>query len=181
LLAEDGFQSFGVNAVARKAGCDKQLVYRYFGGLDGLAEAIGEDLANWVRDKVPEDTGGRFFLTYADLAEQLILLFLAALRSDPLMQRIIAWEMAEPSPVVRKMADARSKGLARWIDKMRGTLKPPAGLDAPVVNAVLIAACQHLVLSAAATGSFAGVGLQTEKEWERINLALRRLIQSALG
>ena len=87
LLAEEGFQNFGINAVARKAGCDKQLVYRYFGGLDGLADAIGEDLANWVQEKVPEDSGGRFLLTYADLAQQLIILFLTALRKDPLMQR----------------------------------------------------------------------------------------------
>ncbi|HCV71491.1 MAG TPA: TetR family transcriptional regulator, partial [Agrobacterium sp.] len=36
LLAEEGFQGFGINAVARRAGCDKQLIYRYFGGLEGL-------------------------------------------------------------------------------------------------------------------------------------------------
>jgi AcrR family transcriptional regulator len=45
LLAERGFTAFGVNAIARAAGCDKQLIYRYFGGLDGLAEAIGRKLA----------------------------------------------------------------------------------------------------------------------------------------
>ncbi|MFN6986979.1 MAG: TetR/AcrR family transcriptional regulator, partial [Rhizobium oryzihabitans] len=51
LLAEEGFQGFGINAVARRAGCDKQLIYRYFGGLDGLIEAIGEDLGSWVKDR----------------------------------------------------------------------------------------------------------------------------------
>jgi len=180
LLAEEGFQNFGINAVARKAGCDKQLVYRYFGGLDGLADAIGEDLANWVKEKVPEDSGGRFLLTYADLAQQLIILFLTALRQDPLMQRIIAWEMSDPSPFVRKMADARSKGLAVWIEKMRGSLKPPAGIDAPAINAIMIASCQHLVLAAASSGSFAGMPLQTEKDWDRVNQALGRIIQSTL-
>ena len=45
VLAEEGFQSFGVNAIARQAGCDKQLIYRYFAGLEGLADAIGADLA----------------------------------------------------------------------------------------------------------------------------------------
>lgn len=181
LLAEEGFQNFGINAVARKAGCDKQLVYRYFGGLDGLADAIGEDLANWVKEKVPEDNGGRFLLTYADLAEQLIVLFLTALRQDPLMQRIIAWEMSDPSPFVHKMAEARSKGLAKWIERMRGSLKPPGGVDAPAINAVVIAACQHLVLSAAASGSFAGIALKSEKDWERVNQALGRIIQSSLA
>ena len=49
LLAEGGFQNFGVNAVARRAGCDKQLIYRYYGGMDGLVDAIGGELARWNR------------------------------------------------------------------------------------------------------------------------------------
>jgi len=42
LLAEEGFQGFGVNAVASRAGVDKVLIYRYFNGLDGLLSFIGE-------------------------------------------------------------------------------------------------------------------------------------------
>jgi AcrR family transcriptional regulator len=78
LLAEEGFQNFGINAVARRAGCDKQLIYRYYGGLDGLVEAIGTDLGTWVKDRIPEDAGGMFLLTYGDLMERLSLLHLDA-------------------------------------------------------------------------------------------------------
>ena len=52
-LADGGFTAFGVNAIARAAGCDKQLIYRYFGGLDGLADAIGRQLAERGRDAAP--------------------------------------------------------------------------------------------------------------------------------
>src|SRR6185295_11786660 len=45
VLADAGFRSFGVNAVARAAGLDKQLIYRYFGGLEGLVAAVGEEVA----------------------------------------------------------------------------------------------------------------------------------------
>jgi AcrR family transcriptional regulator len=45
MLVEKGFGGWGVNAIARAAGCDKQLIYRYFGGLDGLAEALGVAIA----------------------------------------------------------------------------------------------------------------------------------------
>ena len=31
----------------RRAGCDKQLIYRYYGGMDGLVDAIGGELARW--------------------------------------------------------------------------------------------------------------------------------------
>ena len=49
VLASDGFQGLGINAVARQAGCDKQLIYRYFGGLDGLVDAIGTEIADDLR------------------------------------------------------------------------------------------------------------------------------------
>lgn len=181
LLAEEGFQNFGINAVARRAGCDKQLIYRYYGGLDGLVEAIGADLGSWVRDHIPEDSGGMFLLTYGDLMERLALLFLEALRHDPLMRRIVAWEVSENTEQVRRLSEARSKALAAWLERMRGSLEPPKGVDAVAVNAVLFAAVQHLVLSAATGGQCAGLTLKTSKDWEKAASAIRRLVRGVYG
>lgn len=36
IIETDGFTKIGVNRIAKEAGCDKVLIYRYFGGLDGL-------------------------------------------------------------------------------------------------------------------------------------------------
>ncbi|HKZ16288.1 MAG TPA: TetR/AcrR family transcriptional regulator, partial [Geobacteraceae bacterium] len=41
LLARHGFTAIGVNAVAKEAGVDKVLIYRYFGGLPQLIAAFG--------------------------------------------------------------------------------------------------------------------------------------------
>ena len=35
VIEEEGFTQIGINRVAKKAQCDKVLIYRYFGGLDG--------------------------------------------------------------------------------------------------------------------------------------------------
>ena len=94
LLAEGGFQNFGVNAVARRAGCDKQLIYRYFGGMDGLVDAIGAELALWIEEKMPVGGNTGLMLTYGDLVEHMMMLFMQALRNDPLTRRIIAWKAA---------------------------------------------------------------------------------------
>ena len=40
LLARGGFGMLGPSAVAREAGVDKKLIYRYFGNLDGLVAAV---------------------------------------------------------------------------------------------------------------------------------------------
>jgi len=42
ILAEKGFQNFGINAVARQARVDKVLIYRYFGGMPELLRAYAE-------------------------------------------------------------------------------------------------------------------------------------------
>jgi AcrR family transcriptional regulator len=181
LLSEEGFQNFGINAVARRAGCDKQLIYRYYGGLNGLVEAIGSDLGTWVRDRIPEDTGGMFLLTYGDLMERLALLFLQALRDDPLMRRIVAWEVSENTEQVRRLAESRSKALSQWLERMKGSLAPPKGVDAAAVNAILIAAIQHLVLSASAGGQCAGLALKTPKDWEKAATALKRIVRGVYG
>jgi AcrR family transcriptional regulator len=177
LLAEGGFQSFGVNAVARRAGCDKQLIYRYYGGMDGLVDAIGTELARYIEDKMPVGGHSGFLLTYGDLVEHLMMLFLESLRHDPLTRRIIAWEVSDNSPQVRRLAEARARALGLWIEKVRGAMPPPKGVDHVAVNALLLSAIQHLVLAGATAGRFAGLELATDKHWDRIMQAVKRLVR----
>lgn len=177
VLADQGFQGFGINAIARQAGCDKQLIYRYFGKLDSLAEAIGNDVANGLGERLTVEAGGESPGSYAELIELLVLSFIDVLRADPLLQRIIAWEISEPGPMVVRFAAARSLVLRRWVERQRGDLAPPDGIDAAPINAMLIAGAQHLVLSASAIGGFAGLDLTDEGGWQRIRDAARRLVR----
>ena len=39
IIEEESFTQIGINRIAKKAQCDKVLIYRYFGGLDGLLAA----------------------------------------------------------------------------------------------------------------------------------------------
>jgi AcrR family transcriptional regulator len=178
ILAETGFQGFGVNAVARRAGCDKQLIYRYFGGLEGLVDAIGSDLGAWLEDSLSPAARPA---TYGQLAEQLILRYLAALRANALVQKIAAWEIAAPSPLVARLTQARGVAMIRWMVRTRGDLTPPPGLDAPALNVVLIAAVQQLVLAGAAAGEFSGVPLRTDADWDRIRDTVVRIIRALYG
>ncbi|OYY76575.1 MAG: TetR family transcriptional regulator [Sphingomonas sp. 28-62-20] len=178
VLADQGFQGFGINAIARQAGCDKQLLYRYYGGLDGLADAIGNDVANGLGQRLTEQAGEGVPDSYAGLIEKLVLGFIEVLRADSLLQRIIAWEISEPGPMVIRFASARSFVLRRWVEKQRGDLMPPPAIDAPAINAMLIAAAQHLVLSASSIGGFAGIDLVTDEDWSRIRASVRQLVRA---
>ncbi len=52
LLKKEGFAGWGINAIAREAGIDKVLIYRYFTSLDGLLGEIAEGTPFWPN---PED------------------------------------------------------------------------------------------------------------------------------
>ncbi len=181
VLAEAGFQGLGVNAIARAAGCDKQLIYRYFGGVEGLVDAIGAQISEDLRLGLQPLLALGQPASYQDLVERLLLGFLELLRADPLMQKIMAWEIAEPSALVQRLTLARSKGLMLWIAQSRGTLAPREGLDVPATNAVLLAAIQHLVLAGATAGQFAGLPLKTPSDWDRVRAVIKCLIGLAYG
>jgi AcrR family transcriptional regulator len=181
VLGEDGFQAFGVNAIARRAGCDKQLIYRYFGGLEGLADAIGADLAEQLSEELMSLAIGPPARTYAELMEHLAFGLLELLLRNRLMQQINAWESSMPSPLVKRLVEARSRRLGAWMQEMRGELTPPKGVDAGAVNAVLIAAIQQLVLSSSASGEFAGASLKSNADWRRIKTALSTLVRAVYG
>jgi AcrR family transcriptional regulator len=180
-LAEGGQQEFGVNAIARRAECDKQLIYRYFGGLEGIADAIGARLAEQLVEDLPTFSEGAPPETYGALMRLLILALLDLLRADPVMQKIIAWEISAPSPLVARMLTERGMRLAGWMHAMRGGLQLPAGVDAPAINAVLIASTQHLVLSGTANGVFAGMPLKDDTDWGRVRAVLASLVRAVYG
>lgn len=172
LLAREGFRHFGVNAIAREAGCDKQLIYRYYGGTEGLADAIGLQIAQ----RGNEPVAGRP-ANYLEFVEQGLLAYLEALRRDPLAQQIAAWETAEDSPLIERLSAARAAALLRQLDAV--DLSPPLGVDAPAINALLLGAIQQMVLGASRRGGFAGVPLTEDRNWIRVRLALRTLIRGA--
>jgi AcrR family transcriptional regulator len=177
ILVEQGFAGLGVNAVSRRAACDKQLVYRYFGGIEGVVERIGEDLADWVERALAPLSALGPPESYADLIERLLLGYLQALRDEPIMQRIVAWEVADPSPMVRRLAEARSRGLEEWMRRQKGALAPPPGVDAAALNALLIASVQHMALAAGIAGGFGGLALASESDWDRLRVALRQCVR----
>jgi AcrR family transcriptional regulator len=181
VLADAGFHSFGVNEISRRAGCDKQLIYRYFGGLEGVADAVGADLAEDLSRELTPLTLPEPPTTYAQLMEQLAFGLLELLLRNRVVQQITTWETAMPSPLVRRMVEARSQKLARWMHEMRGDLAPPPGVDAPAINAILIAGIQQLVLSSVANGEFAGLRLESSHDWKRLKAALTVVIAAIYG
>jgi AcrR family transcriptional regulator len=176
VISRDGFKGLGVNAVAREAGVDKVLIYRYFGDLEGLIDAFGSRLDLWVGQVSKQPANGN---DYAARIRGLLRGYVESLRQNPSLRQILAWELVDSSPILRKLDASRSKAVAAWFAQARGNSAAPSDADAPAVNALLLAGMHYLVLREQSLGSFAGMDLRAPDTWERLERAAGQILSRA--
>ena len=186
LLARSGFRAVGVNAVAEAAGVDKVLIYRYFGGLAGLLEAVADEPGLWPTvDEVlaeagidgdgPGDGGA-----LADVVGPLLGAYMRLLGRLPAALEAVAWGSAESNP----LSDALARRRSQWGDEVAGRVfrgrKAPADRDIQAVLCVLLAAVDHLMALSRLGDGFNGVELGTDAGKRRIEDAVAVLVHGAL-
>lgn len=99
LVADSGCAEIGVNLVAERAGADKVLIYRYFGGLEGLLDRVAES-RSWL------PSADELLTTAGHTAEeQLRNIFRAVdkhIRQDAATHQIAIWRHAVKNPLTEK-------------------------------------------------------------------------------
>lgn len=167
LLADKGFAALNVQAVAEAAGIDRKLVYRYFGGVEGVVERLGAEV-KWT---LGQAESAALAGSYGEAAAALVLAYGRALAGDPLMRGLVAWETVEDTPMLRTLDAGRSTAMQAWAASRLAGVPRPTGVDAPAVNAVLIAGIQMLALRREQQRPFAGLALD-DAGWARIEAAV---------
>jgi AcrR family transcriptional regulator len=176
LLAREGFKGLGVNAVAREAGVDKVLIYRYFGGLPELIVAFGREGNFWPSIK---ELAGGDVEAYGRLpvTEQLIQLsrnFIHAIRKRPLTQEILAWEMIERNELTAELESIRENTMMNFFDMFFPAADK--GPDIAAMGAIIGAGVSYLVCRGRQISIYNGVDLQSEAGWQRLEKAIDTMI-----
>ncbi|WP_029414955.1 TetR/AcrR family transcriptional regulator [Brevundimonas bacteroides] len=175
LLLRGGWSGLNVNTLATEAGVDRKLIYRYFDGVDGVVERLAGRLDLWLGETLAAQPATKAS-SYRDFAREMLTGYLAALRANPLILRLLVWELAEDTPLLRRMEAQRAAVLQRWTASRRPDLPLPQGVDVVALNAVFLAAIQHLALGALTRKRFAGVVLDAAG-WTRIEAAIDRMLE----
>lgn len=176
ILEEEGFPGIGVNAVARRADVDKVLIYRYFGGLDGLLEAFAAGHAAWLSTEVlvPEN------VAEAEVPDVLIAILrghLRELRRRPAVQEIMRWELNERNALTDALAREREARGLELLRSLRFEVEEWPGLDIAAVAGLVYAGLTHLVLRSRTTDHYVGLDLASEEGWDRLSAAVEALIR----
>jgi AcrR family transcriptional regulator len=182
VLAQQGFESIGVNSVAREAGVDKVLIYRYFDGLKGLVAAFCQREGFWPTplEIMGGDRDAFARKSYARQLAESAVNFLRAIRTRPLAQEVLAWRFL----VQNELTDAFDSVRKASGEELICLLNIPTGEDAidhQALMAIVAAAINHLGTRSGKLGEFAGVGLQDESGWLRIEGMIRKLVYAVAG
>jgi len=143
IIATQGVSALGVNALANAAKCDKVLIYRYFGGLDGVLAALGAERQLWPNVAEGEEE------SLGDAVRELLLEEWAALAADGLELRSAAAEAAGgASALATAVARQRSDSHERMIAALRERHRIPPYVDLPALVELVSAALTMFALRA---------------------------------
>ncbi|WP_341529682.1 TetR/AcrR family transcriptional regulator [Nostoc sp. UHCC 0302] len=179
LLAESGFKQLGVNAIAREAGVDKVLIYRYFENLPSLLQTFGKEGNYWIT--VEELIGDETAVDAESLADWMILLltrFLHDLQERPITQEIVRWELLEGNELTHELASVRDHVAIESLKFLKQKYSFPPDKDIPAISAVLIAGIVYLVLRTKVNDTFLGIDFSSPTGWQRIEGAIASLVQA---
>ena len=170
LLAREGFEALGINAVARRAGVDKVLIYRYFDGMPGLLRAFGRSEAFWpsVDEVIGEGSSDLRKLPPADRWATGLSRYARALRRRKVAREIIAWEQVEKNELTEILREIREE----WFTELLGALPDdPVATDADLTAGMLfiVAGIHFLVARSRLHADFSGMAIDTDEGWDHID------------
>jgi AcrR family transcriptional regulator len=182
VLTRDGVSGIGINAVARAAGVDKVLIYRYWGGLPELLRAWGASGQFWpsAHEVMGDDPAAFAALPAAERLARFLEHFIDALRARPLTLAILAAEASQPNELTAVL-EAEREAWGHEAARLLGGREYAAHPYLAGVVLVLVAGLQFLLLRARHTPVFSGIDLSTDAGWSQIKAALRALAHSELG
>lgn len=179
ILVEKGYNGLGVNAIAKEAGVDKKLIYRYFGNVSVLIETymLQKDYWNTIfktvipsREAIADKNFPISDFLTATLQSQLDFFY-----KEAEMQNIILWGLSEKNELLQAMTISREE-LGDRILNYTDTLFDNDELNFRAVMALLVAGIYHLVLHAKGNGvSFCGIDINSKDGRASIKQAIAQI------
>lgn len=175
MVAENGFEQIGINAVAAQSGVSKILIYRYFGTVDGLLAAYIRQYDFWLN--LPADVPER-----EELPQFLKTLFqqhIDQLRTDATLRRLYRWELSCNNETIAKIREQREKAgleLVRKFCQASGMQQP----EAETISALFAASITYLAMLSDFCPVYNGIAIDKDAGWNRIQKGINRIMDKTL-
>jgi AcrR family transcriptional regulator len=181
IVVRDGLAAVGINPLAREAGADKVLIYRYFGDLDGVYGAFAERTDFWwsCADLTEGLNPARQSLAAA--VKTCLRRHADEIRRRPLTLAVLAAEPAQRTPLVVALEEVRERRSLELVAWLGARYAPPAGVDVEAVALLLSASINYLAARSRSIRLMSGVPIKTDRDWERILAAMDALVDGVFA
>ena len=173
VIAERGLEGVGVNRVAEKANVSKVLIYRYFGGMEGLLEyyvKMGKLFPIFtpaVLDQIRplhESDVARIWYRQVIQTYRFFRTFKAA-------REILKANVIENDSIAETTARAQDEEITRLVNQLSFV----KGADTQAISAVILGAMTYLTIMAQNDRTMVSIDLRSEDGWERIENAIKTI------
>lgn len=172
IIAEQGLEKIGINAVSAQSGVSKILIYRYFGSLDGLIAAYIRKNDFWITSSTPEITSLEELIPFT---KQLFRQYIDHLRSNPVLRKLCRWELSCSNEMITALRNQREQSGKRMIE-MASKITGHTNDEMAALSTLITATGTYLAMLADTYGNYNGINLNTDAGWEVIHREVERLI-----
>jgi transcriptional regulator len=171
MIAENGFEKIGINAVANCSGVSKVLIYRYFGSVEGLMAAYIRQHDFWINFSLELPDRSQLPLFLKTMFRRQI----EQLRSNPVLKRLYRWELSSENEMIVKIREQRERTGLKLIEKVSRLTGFPEK-EIAVMASILTASITYLVMLEEFCPVYNGIALDGDSGWEQINEGIETLI-----
>jgi AcrR family transcriptional regulator len=177
LLATSGFQGVGVNAIAREAGVDKVLIYRYFEDVPTLLRTFAQsgDYVGSV-DRLLAEVSLEQMPDWRSALVLLIMAYGRLLRQNPLSQEIFRWELTEQNQLTASLVETRETLIQEGLAWIRQQYPESAQQDLEAMSAILLSSVTYLVLRARSRQTFLDIDFATAEGTAQIQATMQQFL-----
>lgn len=165
IITEEGFSKIGINKIARTAGCDKVLIYRYFGNLDGLITtwAKKHDFYIQAYDAFINRVETVSQVNLREITKEILLSQLHFTKENKMHQELLLWELSGglKFKAIRNLREKNGHKLQKMLELKADT----KGLNISMYITLLIASINYIVLSTLEYPQFNGIDFSNDTSW----------------
>lgn len=165
IITEEGFSKIGINKIARTAGCDKVLIYRYFGNLDGLITtwAKKHDFYIQAYDAFINKVETISQVNLREITKEILLSQLHFTKENKMHQELLRWELSGglKFKAIRNLREENGHKLQKMLELKADT----KGLNISMYITLLIASINYIVLSTLEYSQFNGIDFSNDTSW----------------
>lgn len=171
VIEQYGTDKVGINLIARAAGVNKVLIYRYFGGVEGVME-------QYVKTGEYTSTSSLEFIDNMEIPSQenrgkawagILLAAMDDLRERKATRDLLRWELGAGKPV---LANVRNEVANRMMDKVGKFKNYP---DTGALITLIMSGIYFIAVSADFRDKIMDVDLKSEEGWQRIEKVIEDL------